>query len=216
MSKYLSAAFLAAFVLLFSTTSEAVTVNKVDFRTSAFSSANGKSSYSWMTDGVKITVRALNGKLSWDDEDGFGIKGVGYENDEVEGQERISFSFLEDVKLSTVSLSDLFYEDGYFEKGSYQLTRQSNTSVNHAFSARDSSSAGNQRISINAVVSSIIFQAPGIVGKQDHEFSISALTFSLYSCPPTPGPTVPEPASILLLGGALLGGAVRRKLALRA
>jgi hypothetical protein len=193
---------LAAFlVFLLAGTAGAATV---DFRDAAFSGALNQSSFSANVDGNTITVTAMRtgAKLWWDPTDGFGVQSrKGYENDEIEGRERLKIGFSVPVHLSGVLITDLFHENGYLERGFYKLN---GTGKWISFSAdpgqRPSTSNGELMLSVDPSisVSSILFRAPGrLPGNQGHEFSVAALID-----PPT---AVPIPAAVWLLGSGLIG-----------
>ena len=57
--------------------------------------------------------------------DGFGVTSPSsYEADEIEGPEKLFVSFSNPVTLTQFSVSDLFYEHGYYEMGFYDVEDQ--------------------------------------------------------------------------------------------
>ena len=195
----------AILVFLIAGTAAAATV---DFRDAAFGGANYQASFSAPIDGYTVTLTArptTKARLYWDSTDGLGVR-YGYENDEIEGRERLKIRFSTPVSLSSVLLTDLFNE-GYLERGSYQLN---GTGSWISFSAdpgqTPSNSNGVLKLSLDPsiLVSSIMFRAPGYLPflNQRHEFSVAAIEVN----------AVPIPAAAWLLGSGLISlVALRRR-----
>ncbi|HQH26513.1 MAG TPA: PEP-CTERM sorting domain-containing protein [Oligoflexia bacterium] len=195
-------------LLFFSVQSaSAVTVN---FRDRAYRAGDDDPAYSFVVDGIEVTLSASMGELEWDSSDGFGIDSRSYEDDEIEGAERLIVTFSQAVALSQILISDLFIEARhghiYHELGSYSL----NGGANVDFEAN--SWHGNLALTIpDTLVTEIVLSAPGILGsgcrRQDHEFSLAGLSFS-----GSAGPVeVPEPMTLLLLGSGVAGFAIRKR-----
>ena len=178
----------------------------IDFRNAPFSGAtgaDGKTTFSAL--GVTLTAGPSGARLYQDSTDGIGVR-YSYETDEIEGRERINIGFLTPVYLSSVLLTDLFYEGNYREQGFYQLN---GTGSWISFQADPSQIpvSTNGELSLlfgpNNIVSSIMFRAPGFLfPNQYHEFSIAQIEAS----------AVPIPAAAWLLGTGLVGlVALRRR-----
>ena len=193
---------LAVFLVLLLAGSAAAST--VDFRNeTTFGGALNQTSF---FDGNTITVTAMpNGaRLWWDSTDGFGVQ-YGYEKDEIESVERLKIGFSTPVHLSSVLITDLFNE-GYLERGSYQLNESGNWIYFSALASQTPSSSNGELtvpIDPNVWVNSITFRAPGQLLFQAHEFSVAAIETT----------AAPIPASAWLLVSGLLGlVAIRRRL----
>jgi hypothetical protein len=201
--KYTSLAVIL--VLLLAGTSSASTY---DFRdASTFGGALNQSSFSTGIDGNTITLTAMptGASLWWDGVDGLGVKFL-FENDEVQGIERLKIDFASPVRLSSVLITDLFNENGYLERGSYQLNGSGNWIEFTALASQTSGTNGELTVPVDAgvLVNSITFKAPGLslFPLQHHEFSVAAIETT----------AVPIPAALWLLGSGLIGlAALRRK-----
>jgi len=177
----------------------------IDFRSLPFeSSANFDTSYTQNVAGVgdvTLSAEPTGASLYWDGTDGFGVR-YSYETDEVEGSERLTLSFADPVKLNTLYLTDLFYEDGYLETGSYSLDGGSAVSFLADASAVPGSTNGEKTLSVGGspLVSFVTFEAPGQIcfsfSCQNHEYSLAAVDVSV---------AVPEPGTLILMGTALMG-----------
>jgi hypothetical protein len=198
-------ATLAAFLaLLLAGTAGAATV---DFRNGAtFGGAFNQPSFSASVDGFTVTVAAwpFGARLWWDSTDGVGVR-YAYENDEIESRERLRIAFSTPVHLSRVLVTDLFNE-GYLERGYYQLNG-SGTWVEFSADSSQTPSSSNGQLTLTldptVPVSSILFRAPGriLTLNQNHEFSVARIEVV----------ATPIPAALYLLGSGLLGLAVLRR-----
>jgi hypothetical protein len=188
----------------------AALASSVDFRDVSFASANNQSSYQFSVDGVDITLSTSlqDAVLWWDDEDGFGVKSsAGYENDEIEGSEKLLVSFSKPVMLTGFSVSDLFHEDGYqnvafyHEMGLYDVGDQGSVT---GFLAVEGADNGERSVDVNSELELISFSAVGQVDWQDHEFALMGLDFDVIDGGPGPNP-IPVPAAAWLLASGLAG-----------
>ena len=68
-----------------------------------------------------IVAKPAGAVLDWNDVDGFGNEGPGYEDDEIEEGEVLHIYFSEAVYVHQIHLTDFFYENGYLETGNYQV-----------------------------------------------------------------------------------------------
>jgi hypothetical protein len=206
----MKATFLAVvLVLVLAGTAAASTY---DFRDAAvFGAALDQHSFTAGVDGNKITITAMPDRaiLWWDRTDGFGVQYC-YQNDEIEGPERLKISFAVPVYILGVVITDLFNEGGYLERGSYQLNGSGKWIE---FTARTDQmpdiSNGELKLPLDSsiLVSYILFKAPGLMPlKQNHEYSVAAIVTD----PPV---VTPIPGALWLLGSGLLGlVAIRRKM----
>lgn len=139
--------------------------------------------------------------LYWDSTDGFGVQAGSYEADEVEYPEMLEIHFSEKVYISDFYLTNLFFEHGYEEIGSWSIDQENWNSFSQTdHSVILGSTNGDYTLGINLELDTIWFDALGkqIIG-QNHEFSVGGVKISA---------PVPEPTTILLLGAGLLGFAV--------
>lgn len=188
---------------------------------------NGNSSTtSWINilggDGLKVKVSTSAGDLQWSNESngGTGGDGIGVNNDEVTGDlnENLRIDFSESVIFQQIKLYDLFYElndqvkdpltqPGYYEVGYYQL---GDGGVAVQFLADGTAASqlwGEKIVNIDNVEASyILLTAPHQAMAGDNDYAFGSATFVK---------SVPEPATISLLGFSLVGlvglGLRRRK-----
>lgn len=178
----------------------------VDFRT--FSLTDGVVVAPYTEKGVTVGC-GPDDLLYWTSEDGFGVAGhPGYEGDEVETPEWLTLTFNDNVRLESVDITNLFYENvgtgDYFEIGWYKLGENDPWI---AFTQDDitktmAGSNGEYTLEVNAWVDTIWFSAPGLsIDGQKHEFSVAGVNI------------VPIPGAVWLLGSGLIGlaGLRRRK-----
>jgi hypothetical protein len=205
-------ALAAILVLLLGGPAAAATI---DFRTSAFSPADGSTSFAASPSGIPLTITAApsGAKLDWDSTGGFGIDYVNTTDYQIEGPELLTINFQIPVSISSVAIRYLYndpYDSGsgyYLETGSYSLN--GGTWIN--FSANPSQIPsdiiiGEKSLVIdpNIIVTSIAFMAPGVLSSlnQNHEFSVAVINANPSA--------VPIPAAVWLLGTGLVGLAALR------
>jgi hypothetical protein len=180
--------------------------SSVDFTDSSWSGVAGQNLFTGMIGGVGFTAMAVpapDATFTWNvgsgGDDGLGIK-YAYENDEIEGEdERVIIAFNSAVALEDVFLTDFFADESrdlgsYNELGWLKYGYGAVPEVTMNFEAV----AGNGEftVSVNAMVDYITLGAPGkLLGWQDHEFSLKGFSIT----------AVPEPGTMLLLGGGLIG-----------
>ena len=184
----------------------------VDFRDMSFADAKGQGSYQFSAGGVQITLSTnlQDAVLWWDEKDGFGVTSPSsYEVDEIEGPEKLFVSFSRPVALAQFSVSDLFYEHGYYEMGFYDVEDQG---TEQGFLATKGVDNGERSVDVNQNLSLISFSSLGRVEWQHHEFSLMGLNFDYQGGEPYPS-AVPVPAAAWLFGSGLLGvaGLMRRR-----
>ena len=212
MSRFAFRLMLSSLILAGPLAAEAL-ATPIDFRQLPFSSAaDGLAFFEISAGGIDLRFDPLptpDATLYWDSTDGFGVRHA-YEADEIEQDETLIISFTSGpVSLATVFLTDLFFEGDplFAETGSYQLNGSGSwiTFVQDDPTILSSPvSNGEFDLVLNAVnVSSIAFRAPGLVNGQGHEFSVAGIDATI----PTP-----EPTTLLLFGGGLLGAATARHL----
>lgn len=156
-------------------------------------------------DGIDVTATAggpvgTAPKLYQDNNDGLGVR-LNYEVDEIEGDEYLTISFDQMIRLTEIGITDLFKETGlnnnlFTETGFYETVHGV-----EQFDAVQSTGTDDVLVlsGLDLVIDSIKFNAPGIIyvdGKgQDHEFSLHHLEIA----------AVPVPAAFWMFGTALLG-----------
>lgn len=203
---------------------------------------NGASCWATTTaDGITVTITPgpSGTSLYWDDDDGFGVSGPSYEDDEVEGNETLTVKFTDaqgnavNVVLDSFNVSDLFVElddegkRSYAEIGKYKVDGAAVVSFTPTNGVADHSNVnGTGTVYVGASTSTLILTAPGKIveqyyqyvwgrpklkeSHQDHEFSLAGLSFQVVSVPELSAGGA-APALLLLSGmGLVLGGRRRR------
>ena len=188
---------MAILMLLLAGTAVATTV---DFRDATFSGGLNQPSFSANVDGYTITATAMptGARLWWDNTDGLGVQ-YRYENDEIESVERLRIGFSTPVHLSSVLVTDLFNE-GYLERGSYQLNGTGNWIDFSALPSQTPSNSNGEltlQLDPSLLINSITFRSPGqiLFPNQRHEFSVAAIEAI----------ATPIPAAFWLLSTGLIG-----------
>jgi hypothetical protein len=171
----------------------------VDFRDLSFASAKGQTSYQFSVGGIQVTLSTnlQDAVLWWDKKDGFGVTSPSsYEEDEIEGMEKLLVSFSQPVTLAQFSVGDLFYENGYYEMGFYDVGDQGSK---QGFLATKGAKNGERSVDVNQELSLISFSSLGRIEWQHHEFSLMGLDIGETI------PAVPVPAAAWLFASGLAG-----------
>jgi hypothetical protein len=169
----------------------------VDFTEVADLSVNGEDSWSYDTvDGVTVTVTAMPDEpvnatsLYWDSDDGFGVNGWSYEDDEIEGFESLEIRFTDtasseavEVQVDELYLTDLFNEHGYLETGTATLDNGSIDIEADPNEILGSGSNGELTLAVAEATTSITLKAPGWHDGKNEEYSIAGLSFSTTAVP---------------------------------
>jgi MYXO-CTERM domain-containing protein len=207
--------FATAFVFLLLASSGA-SANFIDFRTSAFSTSDLKTSFQYTdTDGTKLNIvpgpTGLSA-LSWNGTDGFGVRSlVGYDTGEIEGSESLTVNFSKNVYVNSFLATDLFNESGYLEVGYYSLNGGSAVKFMADASQIPGTTNGVKTVGVNGYANNITFTAPGLLWNgfqlQNHEFSVAGITIGSGSSVPEldPGPASSAMALLIAAGFALHG-----------
>ncbi|MBW2339522.1 MAG: PEP-CTERM sorting domain-containing protein [Deltaproteobacteria bacterium] len=181
----------------------------IDFRTSDWAGANGRSVY---TVG-DVTVSAYDvhdpgwhAKLYQDEVDGLGV--LGGQDDEIDRHEFIWVHIKGEMMINGVWITDLFDapDGGDGEKGQMLFSDLGGSFYFFQFYGNDADQ-GNGEIWVDFgdefLVSDAVFGSKPWPGYDGNEFSVAGFTAA----------AVPEPATMLLLGAGLIGlaGVGRRK-----
>jgi hypothetical protein len=215
-------AMTAGLVLLLAASALAAPLS-IDFSTDGYGPAPGTTqSATRSAPGVDLTFESRDaagnpsGTLYWDPVDGFGTIGLGYEADEIEGDERFYIGFSESVDVLGFSLTDFFNEERngrtcpgpgcYLETGAAMFFYADGSHSLFQVLVADPmqfllSSNGVADFSVDErEVVGIMFAALGMQNGDHHEFSVDSVRFETNEAPP---PAVPEPTSLVLMASGL-------------
>ncbi len=183
----------------------------ISFTDAAWSAANGTASYTVGT--VTATAHPGGKSLTQSSTDGLGVSWIlDLQRDEIDSHEWLTIDFGGSAKVESVTIANLYYERNcvfvfcgpyYAETGYYQVEDGAWT----AFSAPASNAPNTGELTLDLGGLStgwIRFSTQQHQLDLRHDFSVRAITVA----DPEPG-DVPEPATMMLLGIGLLGGAMR-------
>lgn len=176
MNRYFSVFIVFGLLFVLSNTASA---DFVDFSSSDFAAANGATSFEATAAGVDMTITPapIGSKIYWDSTDGLGVDSLYWldEQDEIDNCESLTIVFDNSVSLASVSLTDLFYENGYLEMGYYIL----DDGTIEKFSAdmsQVSGTNGELTVDIGAdKITAITFKAFPSFFYKDHDYSVKGI-----------------------------------------
>ncbi len=187
---------------------------------SSFGVADGESSFYTSVEGIAFTINAYpspDATLTWNAGDGLGINSS-YEDDEIEGNEKLEIIFDSNIMLNGIFLTDFFIETWkgytYAETGKITLYGNNFSEGYYIKEIYANSSQGTTNgefewiLDQPLLINRIVFEALGKVGVQNHEYSLAGLDISKVDVIPEP---IPEPETFILLGTSILGFLVFRR-----